>query len=142
MSLWQLNYHFVWGTYQRLPLITPVREAALYRLIQARTHKLGGRLHAVGGIADHIHVIASVPPSIALSEYIQLIKGGSSRFLNLHYPNVNPKFKWQKEYGVFTISDRNLHYAVAYVQNQKHHHRHNTLYPQIEPDALYSSPSP
>ncbi len=142
MPLWELNYHFVWATHQRQPLITSVREPTLYRIIQARTHELGGCVHAIGGIADHIHVIASIPPNIAPSESIKLLKGRSSRYLNMNHPDPDAHFKWQEEYGVFSISERNLNLAIAYVQNQKHHHANQTIFPKIEPGAfLPASPS-
>jgi putative transposase len=142
MPLWNLNYHFVWATYERFPLITSVREVTLYRWIKSRTHGLGGDLHAIGGIADHVHLIVSIPPSLAPSAYVKLIKGGSSRFVNLNHPDPNAKFKWQEEYGVFSISDRNLDHAIAYAQNQKQHHANGTIFPNIEPDALSSPRHP
>lgn len=136
MPLWNLYYHFVWATHQRRPLITPIREAPLYQFIHHKTHQLGGRLHAVGGIADHIHLIVSIPPSLAPAEYTKAIKGSSSRYLNVNHAHPDAKFQWQEEYGVFSISERNLSLAIAYVQNQKHHHSAGTLFPSIEPDAL------
>ncbi|KAM3102455.1 IS200/IS605 family transposase [Phormidesmis sp. 146-12] len=139
MPLWELNYHFVWATHQRLPLITPVRETILYHIIKARTHELGGCLHAIGGIADHVHVIVSIPPNIAPAEYVKAVKGRSSRYVNLNHPDLKPKFKWQEEYSVFSVSKRTLNAAIAYVQNQKHHHANNTISQKIEPDALSAS---
>jgi putative transposase len=136
MPLSHLYYHFVWATHERMPLITPIREAALYEFIQHKVKELGGSVYAVGGIEDHIHLIATAPPSIALSEYIRLIKGSSSRYINSNYSDPNAKFKWQQEYGVFSISKRNLDSAIAYVQNQKHHHATGEIFPSLEPDSL------
>jgi putative transposase len=136
MPLWSLYYHFVWATHDRLPLITPVREAPLYQFIQRRVDELGGCLHTIGGIEDHVHLVVSIPPSLALSESIKLIKGSSSRYLNVNYANPAAKFKWQQEYGVFSISKRNLNLAVDYAQNQKRHHAEGTTIAALEPDAL------
>jgi putative transposase len=93
MSLWKLYYHFVWATYQRLPLITPVLEEPLYQFIRQKTDELGGYVHAIGGISDHAHLIVSIPPSIALSHYAEGIKGSSSRYLNAHHANPTARFK-------------------------------------------------
>lgn len=138
MPHWNLNYHFVWATQQRQPLITPIREVPLYHWIKSRTHQLEGCLHAIGGIADHVHLIVSIPPNLAPSAYVKLIKGGSSRWITLNHPDPQIKFKWQNEYGVFSISDRNLHHAVAYVQHQKQHHTNGTIFPTVEPDTLHT----
>ena len=123
-------------------MITPIREAPLYQFIDYKTTELGGSLHAIGGIADHVHVIVSSPPSLALSEYVKAIKGSSSRYLNANYPNPSAKFKWQQEYGVFSISPKSLDRAIAYAQTQKHHHAHGTTFPHVEPDAIFTRPSP
>ncbi len=136
MPLWELYYHFVWATHDRLPLITPDREASLYRFLHHKTNELGGYLHAVGGIEDHLHMIVSISPSLALSQYVRLIKGSSSRYVNANHPNLNTKFGWQNEYGVFSINKKNLELAIAYVQNQKSHHADNAIFPHLEPDAL------
>jgi putative transposase len=136
MPLCHLYYHFVWATHDRLPLITPVLEASLYQFVDHKTTEIGGYLYAIGGIEDHLHLIATTPPSLALSEYVKLIKGSSSRYINANYPPPNAAFRWQREYGVFSVSKRNLEQAIAYVQHQKHHHATGTTFPTLEPDAL------
>src|SRR5687767_8722736 len=47
MPYWQLYYHFIWGTKNRLQLIDSAQD--LYRAIAAKTQVLGGFVHAVGG---------------------------------------------------------------------------------------------
>jgi putative transposase len=136
MPLCHLYYHFVWATHERLPLITPVREALLYPFIRHRTSHLGGSVYAIGGIADHIHLIATIPPNLAVSDYVRLIKGSSSRCMNVNAASPPAKFKWQQEYGAFSVSERNLKTAIAYVQNQQQHHAEGTIFPLLEPDAL------
>ena len=136
MPLCYLYYHFVWATYDRLPLITLDRAAVLFSFIRLKTGELDGSVYAIDGMADHVHLIAAIPPSLALSDYIRLIKGSSSRYMNVNHPNADGKFKWQQEYGAFSISKRNLNCAIAYVQNQKHHHATDTAIPILEPDAL------
>lgn len=139
MPLWKLYYHFVWATHKRLPLITPILEAPLYQFIHHKTDELGGCLHAIGGIADHVHLVVSTPPSLALSEYVKAVKGSSSRYLNVNHANSTTQFKWQQKYGVFSISEKNLSIAIAYAQNQKYHHSQGTIFPRLEPDAIPST---
>jgi putative transposase len=108
MPLCHLYYHFVWATNDRLPLITPVREASLYKFIHYKTKEIGGYVYAVDGMTDHLHIIATTPPSLALSEFIRQIKGSSSRYINANFPDFGHKFQWQSEYGAFSVSKRNL----------------------------------
>ncbi|MEL6901082.1 MAG: IS200/IS605 family transposase [Cyanobacteria bacterium J06606_4] len=137
MSLWKLYYHLVWSTHKRLPLITPRREAALYPYCNHKADALGAHLHAIGGIDDHVHLIVSIPPKIAIAEFVRRIKGSSSHYLNSRYPDDDgSKFKWQQNYGVFSLGRKQLDIAIAYTQNQKQHHLNRTTLFALEPEAL------
>ena len=139
MSLWKLYYHLVWSTHQRLPLITPKREAALYQYCNNKADALGAHLHTIGGIDDHVHLIVSIPPKIAIAEFVRRIKGSSSHYLNSRYPDDGCKFKWQQNYGVFSLGRKQLDFAIAYAQNQKQHHLNHTTLLALEPEALPES---
>jgi putative transposase len=155
MSLWRLYYHFVWSTHGRLPLITVAREEALYQFMRHKTDELGARLRAIGGVADHVHLIVSVPPTLAIAQYVHRLKGSSSRYMNVNYPDRDFPFKWQQDYGVFSISEKNLPIALNYVNHQKQHHNysqnnhaqnnhsqnnHSQLISHLEPDHLFGRP--
>ncbi|HEY9648902.1 MAG TPA: IS200/IS605 family transposase [Chroococcidiopsis sp.] len=142
MPFCHLYYHFVWATYNRLPLITPEREVSLYSFIRLKTKELGGSIHAVGGVADHVHVIAEVPASLAIAAYIKQLKGSSSRYLNVTHPMPDAKFKWQHEYGAFSLSKRNLTIAIAYVESQPQHHAAHTTIAILEPAAFFPTHRP
>ena len=140
MSLWKLYYHVVWSTHERLPLITPKREAALYQYCNDKADALGAQLHAIGGIDNHVHLVVSIPPKIAIAEFVRRIKGSSSHYLNSRHPDDDcGKFKWQQNYGVFSLGRKQLDFAIAYVQNQKHHHLNYSTLPTVEPEALLES---
>ena len=114
MPYWQLYYHFIWGTKNRLPLIDSALEPDLYRAIAAKTQGLGGFVHAIGGMEDHIHLAVSVPPKIAPAKFIGDVKGNSSHYVN-HVIKPDFEFYWQDEYGVLSFSERNLASVVRYI---------------------------
>jgi len=132
MPLWKLYYHVVWSTHDRQPLITPAREPQLYGYIARKVDALGCILHAIGGIDDHIHLVVSIPPRLAIADFVKHIKGGSAHDLNHSYPGASPKFGWQNEYGVFSLGSKQLDRAIAYVQNQKDHHQNGTIVASLE----------
>lgn len=68
MPYWRLFYHFVWGTKNREPLIALEWENSLHNVIAAKATALGGLVHAVRGIEDHVHLVVSVPPKIVSSQ--------------------------------------------------------------------------
>ncbi|GAB4539155.1 MAG: IS200/IS605-like element ISDra9 family transposase [Pleurocapsa sp.] len=131
MALWRLYYHLVWATKNRQPFIHRDREVRLYPYIISKADSLNCIIHAINGTENHLHVIASIPPQIAIAEFMKRIKGSSSHYLNQNFPH-HPKLAWQEGYGVFSLGGKQLNTAIAYVQNQKIHHRQNTTISMLE----------
>jgi putative transposase len=131
MSYWKLYYHFVWGTKNRLPLIASTLEPELHRAIAAKAQDMGGFVHAIGGMKDHVHLAVSIPPKLALAKFIGDVKGSSSHFVN-HVIKPDFGFYWQDEYGVLSFGERNLASVVRYIHNQKQHHADGTLIAAME----------
>ena len=131
MSYWRLFYHFIWSTKSREPMIAQHIKQPLYNAIAAKVIDLDGIAHAVGGTADHIHLVASVPPKIALSTFIGQVKGNTSHFVN-HEIRPEYKFAWQAEYGVVSFGERHLGWVVRYAHNQAQHHEQGTTIERLE----------
>ena len=131
MPSWKLYYHFVWATKQRQPLIDSNLESDLYRAIAAKVQEMEGFVHAVDGTKDHVHLAVSIPPKLALSEFIGDTKGNSSHFVN-HIVKPDLEFRWQDEYDVLSFGEKNLPTVVGYIHNQKQHHADATLITAME----------
>ncbi len=54
------------------------------------------------------------------SSAIQLIKGGSSKWIHDTFPNYN-NFKWQEGYGAFSVSSSQIKNTIACINAQKEH---------------------
>jgi putative transposase len=130
MPYWQLFYHFAWATVQRQPLIASQWEAQLHNVISAKATELGATVLAVGGTADHVHLVASVPPKMALSTFVGQVKGNSSHFVTRVL--MVDSFAWQAEYAVLSFDRRSLKGITAYVLNQKAHHADGSVHPSLE----------
>ena len=63
---YRLLYHAVWATRCRESLLDPELRAAIHRYLKGKVREYGGTPLAVGGIADHVHLIFSVPPQAPL----------------------------------------------------------------------------
>ncbi|MEH2390985.1 MAG: transposase [Nostoc sp.] len=61
-------------------------------------------IQAVGGIENHIHLVASIPPRLSISDFVQNIKSSSAYHLN-HLSPSQDLFDWQRGYGVFSIAN-------------------------------------
>ncbi len=139
MSLWRLYYHIVWATKSRQALILPEQECNLYDYIIGKSDSLGCIVHAINGITDHVHLIVSIPPRLAIYDYVRQIKGGSSPYMNQQL-SLSNKFAWQKGYGIFSISFKNLAIAINYVNRQKEHHQHGTIIAVLEQTSDEENP--
>ncbi|HEY3104085.1 MAG TPA: transposase [Pyrinomonadaceae bacterium] len=63
---------------------------------------------------------------MSMSKAIQLIKGGSSKWIHDKFPKYR-KFSWQEGYGAFTVGASQLTSVIKYINNQKEHHRKRTF---------------
>jgi REP element-mobilizing transposase RayT len=113
----------VFCTKNKSPLIHPDLELALYKYINGIAVNIGANILAIGGISNHIHISASLPAKLALSEFAREIKGGSSWWLN----GQGYRFYWQQGYSAFTIHESLLPTLKKYILNQKKHHETETF---------------
>ncbi|HET7038180.1 MAG TPA: IS200/IS605 family transposase [Thermomicrobiaceae bacterium] len=128
MPYWRLFYHLIWATRGREPLIGASLEAEVWRIVKRAGERGGSSVYAVGGIENHVHVVVSIPPSLAVAEAVRRIKGGSSHEIN----DLIGGFGWQAEYGVVSFAERHLPIVTAYATNQRRHHADQTLRPILE----------
>lgn len=126
----QLYIHLVWSTWDRLPLISPEVEARLYGAIEAKCVELGCQSLALGGCADHVHLLAAFKPSISISHLVGEVKGASSHLIT-HEIKPGQFFRWQGAYSAFTISQAELDHVRTYILNQKRHHEYQSTRPHI-----------
>jgi putative transposase len=122
----QLYLHCVWATWDRLPLITPEIEEALYRAIIAKAHELKCEVITIGGMVDHVHVLTRFPATVAVATFVKEVKGSSSHLIT-HVVAPDQFFKWQGAYGAFTVSKSGVEAVTAYILRQKIHHAENAL---------------
>lgn len=117
----QLLYQLVFSTKNReLTLIKPKREE-LYRYISGILQNNNCHLYQIGGVADHIHILTHIHPSIALASLVKDIKLASSDLIKTQ--NLFPLFNgWQVGYGAFTYAFKDKNRLINYVKNQEEHH--------------------
>lgn len=131
MTYWHLVYHIVWTTKLRAPLIQPEWEGRLYGVMRRQADKLGGVIHVVGGIEDHVHLLLSSPPKHSLATVVGQLKGSSAHFVN-HELCPPYHFKWQRGYAALSVNPYIEARLRAYILNQRRHHQAGTLQPRLE----------
>ena len=119
-------YHCVFSTKGRRPWIKPELEERFWPYMGgiARENKMTAL--AIGGVADHVHMLLSLPSTISIAKAMQLIKGGSSKWIHDEFPSMG-HFGWQEGYGAFSIGVAQIDDTKKYLANQKEHHRRKSF---------------
>lgn len=121
-----LHYHVVFSTRNREPLIPKDVRDRIWAFLGgiARENKM--KALCIGGLEDRIHLLIMAPPAMALSKMVQLLKGGSSKWIHETFPAMR-RFAWQDGYGAFTVSKSQIPEVIQYIQGQDEHHRAKTF---------------
>jgi REP element-mobilizing transposase RayT len=121
-----LLYHIIFSTKDRRPFIHPDFAKELHPYIGGIIRDAGGEPIEVGGVADHVHILAKLPAALAVADALRLIKSNSLKWAN-ERPDLVRAFAWQTGYAAFTVSKSQADSVREYIQNQERHHRHKTF---------------
>ena len=118
----QLLYHLIFSTKYRKRRIDNSFKEDLYRYIGGIIRGEKGSLVEIGGIEDHLHILAGFSPSIAVSDMLKRIKANSSKWINDQKKTLT-RFEWQAGYGAFTVSQSQVSVVARYIRRQEEHHK-------------------
>ena len=121
-----LRYHLVFSTKNRAPHIAPELRQRLYEYIGAIFKHENGQLLTAGGTADHVHLLASIHPSVSVADMLRKVKASSSKWIHEAFPE-HRVFAWQEGYGAFSVSQSNVEQVRHYIEQQEEHHRRMTF---------------
>ena len=122
----EINFHITWHTKDNFPFIKPAIESDLYAFIKDRiVNEENVYFHAIGGIADHIHLAASFYPPFEIDHWIGQYKGASSH-------EFGKSLQWQSGYGIVSFGTKDLEGIKSYIRNQKERHRKGMIYDRLE----------
>ena len=120
-SYTKILIHYVFSTKNREKIMTAPLQERLWAYMGGIAKGNNMKALAIGGIEDHVHLLISLPVTLSISKAIQLIKGGSSKWVHDTFPDYN-KFNWQEGYGAFSVSISQIKNTIAYINRQKEHH--------------------
>ena len=118
--------HYIFSTKEGFPFIDEELEIRLWPYMGGIARENGMRALAIGGTTDHVHTLLSLPATLTVAKAIQLVKGGSSKWVHDQLPKYR-KFAWQDGYGAFSVSASQMKSVIRYIDGQKEHHRKKTF---------------
>jgi len=111
------NYvHLIFSTKDGRPWIHQPDQLHACMIAIAKEYAIDVR--AIGGTADHVHLLLAIPPSLSVAHAVRVIKAGSSKWMNEN----GHLFAWQQGYAAFSVSASNLEAVVDYIGRQVQHH--------------------
>lgn len=120
-----LHYHLIFGTKNHEPVISTTWRERLHAYLGGMIRTIDGVPEAVGGVADHVHLLVGLRATHTLADVLREIKSVSS--LWVHEEVGVPSFGRQEGYGGFTVSASQLDKVREYIQRQEEHHRTQTF---------------
>jgi len=121
-SLSVVYLHLVFSTKERRPSL---RDKAQRLALHAYLGGISKTLHCpsliVGGVEDHVHLLARFGRSLTQADWVKEIKRVSNLWLKQQSADY-ALFEWQKGYADFSVSHSQLEAVTRYIKNQEQHH--------------------
>src|SRR5579883_2486079 len=109
--------HVVFATAERRRQIREPMQSRLYGYLGGIARENNFKLLATGGVEDHIHLLLSLPGTLSVSKAVQLLKGGSSKWIHDTFPE-HRLFAWQEGFGAFSVSASQREKTEKYIRSQ------------------------
>lgn len=107
----QIHIHTVFAVQNRASLIRKTWQEQLHKYIVTIIQKHGHKVLAIGGTADHIHILFGFRPTQALANLMLEVKRDSSEWINQKKLTMG-RFSWQEGYGAFSYSKSLIFQAI------------------------------
>ena len=125
-----LHYHLIFSIRNREEfLVEPIR-LRMHEYLAGTVLGLKGPCRAVGGTADHVHLLIGLDASHTLSDFVRELKKASSKWA--HEQVSLPRFAWQEGYAAFTVSASGAEDVQQYIANQEEHHRKRSFREELK----------
>ena len=122
-SLSVVYVHLVFSTKDRRPFL---RDRKIRESLHAYLGEISKRLDCppilVGGVEDHVHMLARFGRTITQAEWVKEIKRVSNQWLKEQALDFDD-FQWQGGYADFSVSQSTLEHVKEYITRQEEHHR-------------------
>ena len=125
-SLAKVLIHIIFSTKERRPWIHAEVREELHAYLVGAAKAIGSPTLLVNTMPDHAHVLLSLSRTLSISEVVEELKKGSSKWIRTKAESLRD-FYWQGGYGAFSVSPSNVEQVREYIASQEAHHRKMTF---------------
>jgi putative transposase len=120
-----MHVHIVFSTKNRWPWIEPEIRDRVHAFLGGCLRTMNAIPESVGGVADHVHLLAGLRARHCIADVVKQIKSASTRWIRSELGSR--RFEWQVGYGGFSVSASNREAVRRYIETQEEHHRNRTF---------------
>jgi len=131
-SLSAVYIHLVFSTKERRAFLQDEKvRNALHAYLGGISKQLECPPLRIGGVEDHVHILARLGRTITQAEWVKELKRVSSLWLKEQQGREYADFQWQGGYAGFSVSQSNLARVTEYIARQEEHHRKVTFQDEL-----------
>jgi putative transposase len=128
-TFFSLHYHIVFSTKERRPFIRREWRPRIHAYLGGVIRGMNGVAETVGGVEDHVHMLASLRPVHCVADVLRDLKKDSTNWVK---ENFDRKFAWQEGYAAFTVSPSATDSVRNYIANQEAHHGKHSFVDELQ----------
>jgi putative transposase len=125
-SFAKLLYHVIFSTKNREPWLDAAWKPKLFAYMAGILNEMKGKALLINGPSDHVHILVSLPASVAVADAVRVMKTNSSKWVHQTWAERSG-FAWQIGYGAFSVSRSNRDAVWRYIADQEEHHQQKTF---------------
>ncbi len=117
-SLSKVILHIIFSTKNRELFLDSDVRPRIHAYLATICRDLGAELLHVGGVADHVHIVTTLPRTLSQAQVVEQIKKTSSKWIK-EFDARYRTFFWQRGYGAFSVSPSQLEAVLQYLGRNK-----------------------
>lgn len=132
-STYDTKYHIVWIPKYRNKVLTTRIQNRLKQILMGVAERYDFPIDTMEAEEDHVHLFVTIPPTISVSQALNLFKGISSKMLREEFHEIDKLLwaapLWAAGYFVSTVNDKTTAATIRqYIKTQKARSRQLKLF--------------
>ncbi len=122
-AVFLLNYHFVWSTKYRKPVLIAPIDKRIQELLQQLCEAVGVEVIRSEIMPDHVHLLICAKPALSPAGIMQVLRGKLAYMLFREFPDLRKQLwggaLWNPSYTVGTAGEVSAQTIVRHIESQK-----------------------
>jgi len=127
----QIYIQIVFGTKGREYSLLFHKKINLHKYITGIVQNKNCKMICINSVPDHLHFLMGMHPAVCVSDLVKDIKLATSELIKSE-KWVPGKFYWQRGFGAFSYSRKDIKRVCEYIEAQEEHHKRTTFREEYE----------